>query len=70
MVSGHILERDLASQTNNDGHFPNDSNARRIFQQPDISLTVISKPERCPKDTSQTRCIQQRTFPRPVKYLK
>ena len=41
-----------------DGHFPDHAHPRR----------TLSEPDKC-TDISLTRCILQRTFPRPVKYL-
>ena len=43
-----------------DGHFPDQTNAQRTFP----------RPNKCPTNTSLTRCIPQRTFSRLVKYTR
>ena len=52
-----------------DGHFPDQTHPRQTLTRPDISPTDIS-PTKCPTDIFLSRRIPQRTFPRPVKYLK
>ena len=56
----HIPDEHFPNRHIPDGHFPDQTYPRQTFPRPD----------KCPTDVFLSRCIPQRAFLRPVKYLK